>query len=327
MYHLMSHLDLEDGVLYPQGGLITVIDAIERVARAEGVEIRTGAPVSRILTEPTKAGRAIARGVQITTDAGTETLEADVVVSTADLHHTETELIPEAFRTYPQSYWDRATAGPGAVLVYLGVRGELPELHHHTLLFTEDWDRNFSQIFPPKGGATSVPDPASIYVCKPSATDGSVAPDGHENVFILVPIPADPTIGRGGIDGAGDARVEEIADRAIQQISDWAGIPDLAERIVVRRTSGPGDFQADLHSWKGTILGPAHTLRQSAMFRAGNTSARVDGLHYAGGSTIPGIGLPMCLISAEILVKRLRGDVSTGPGAEPLVRTVGRPVV
>ncbi|MDO4135695.1 phytoene desaturase family protein [Clavibacter michiganensis] len=326
MYHLMSHLDLEDGVLYPQGGLITVIDAIERVARAEGVEIRTGSPVSRILTEPTKAGRARARGVQITTDAGTETLEADVVVSTADLHHTETELIPEAFRTYPQAYWDKATAGPGAVLVYLGVKGELPELHHHTLLFTEDWDENFSRIFPPKGGTTSVPDPASIYVCKPSATDPSVAPEGHENVFILVPIPADPTIGRGGVDGAGDARVEEIADRAIQQIGDWAGIPDLAERIVLRRTSGPGDFAADLHSWKGTILGPAHTLTQSAMFRAGNTSKKVDGLHYAGGSTIPGIGLPMCLISAEILVKRLRGDTSTGPGAVPLVRTVGRPV-
>ncbi|OUD87589.1 Dehydrosqualene desaturase [Clavibacter michiganensis subsp. michiganensis] len=141
-----------------------------------------------------------------------------------------------------------------------------------------------------------------------------------------MPIPADPTIGRGGVDGAGDARVEEIADRAIQQIGDWAGIPDLAERIVLRRTSGPGDFAADLHSWKGTILGPAHTLTQSAMFRAGNTSKKVDGLHYAGGSTIPGIGLPMCLISAEILVKRLRGDTSTGPGAVPLVRTVGRPV-
>jgi phytoene dehydrogenase-like protein len=100
------------------------------------------------------------------------------------------------------------------------------------------------------------------------------------------------------------------------------GIPDLAERITVRRTVGPGDFARDLHTWKGTALGPAHTLKQSAFFRAGNVSKKVKGLYYVGGSTIPGIGLPMCLISAEILLKRLRGDTSTGPLPEPLVGTV-----
>jgi phytoene desaturase len=87
---------------------------------------------------------------------------------------------------------------------------------------------------------------------------------------------------------------------------------------VLRRTVGPADFAADLNAWSGTALGPAHTLGQSAMFRVGNTSRRVAGLFYAGGSTIPGIGLPMCLISAELVVKRLRGDTSTGPLREPL---------
>ena len=113
--------------------------------------------------------------------------------------------------------------------------------------------------------------------------------------------------------------IEEIADRAIAQISRWSGAHDLADRIVLRRSVGPADFAGDLNAWKGTALGPAHTLMQSALFRAGNISKKVDGLYYAGSSTIPGIGLPMCLISAEVLLKRVRGDVSTTPLPEPLV--------
>jgi phytoene dehydrogenase-like protein len=135
---------------------------------------------------------------------------------------------------------------------------------------------------------------------------------------VLVPLPADPGLGHGGIDGGGDPAIEALTDRVIAQIADWAGIPYLAERIVLRRSVGPADFVDELNSWKGSALGPAHTLRQSAFFRPGNTSTRVRGLYYAGSSTIPGIGLPMCLISAELVIKRLRGDVSAGPLPEPL---------
>ena len=164
-----------------------------------------------------------------------------------------------------------------------------------------------------------MPVPASLYVCKPSSVDPDVAPEGFENVFVLVPIPADPGIGRGDIDGDGDTRIEALADRIIEQIAQWAGIPDLAKRVTVRRTLGPGNFVEDLHAWRGTALGPAHTLRQSAFFRPGNVSKKVSGLYYVGGSTIPGIGLPMCLISAELIVKRLRGDTSSDQLEEPLV--------
>jgi 1-hydroxy-2-isopentenylcarotenoid 3,4-desaturase len=111
--------------------------------------------------------------------------------------------------------------------------------------------------------------------------------------------------------------VEKVADAAIAQVAAWAGVPDLAERVVARRTVGPGDFAADLNAWSGGMLGPGHTLRQSAFLRARNVSGKVEGLLYAGSSTIPGIGLPMCLISAELVLKRLRGDRSAGPVAEP----------
>jgi phytoene dehydrogenase-like protein len=128
------------------------------------------------------------------------------------------------------------------------------------------------------------------------------------------------------VDGAGDRRVEATADAAIAQVAAWAGIPDLADRIVVRRTVGPKDFAGDLNAWRGGALGPAHTLRQSAFLRGSNASRHVDGLYYAGATTIPGIGLPMCLISAELIVKRLRGDVGSGPLAEPLGQDAAAPL-
>jgi phytoene desaturase len=308
MYHLMSHLDLEGGVLYPEGGFTRLIGVIADLARREGVTIVTDATVTAITT----ADRS-ATGVDYTDAAGaTHHVAADVVVSAADLHHSETTLLPRELQTYPEEYWATKTPGPSALLLYLGVRGDLPQLEHHTLFFARDWRKGFDRIFGPN---PSIPDPASIYVCKPSGIDPGVAPEGHENVFVLVPIPAEPSLGRG-------ADLDAVADRVIAQIADWARIPDLASRIVLRRAVGPQDFVDDLNSWRGTALGPAHTLRQSAMFRAGNRSTKVRGLYFAGGSTIPGIGLPMCLISAEVLVKRLRGDTSTEPLPEPLARTV-----
>ncbi|WP_411719747.1 phytoene desaturase family protein [Mycetocola sp.] len=314
LYHLMSHLDLEDGVYYPRGGFTEVIRSISGLAEAAGVTVTTDATVTAITTAGGR--RARATGVRYTDPAGNDHhVDADVVVSAADLHHTETTLLPESLQSYPESWWADRIPGPGAVLLMLGVEGALPELAHHSLFFTEDWHDNFDRIF---GVPTSIPEPASIYVCRPSATDDTVAPAGAENLFVLVPVPADPGIGSGGEDGNGSPVVEELANTVIAQIATWAGIPDLAERIVVRKTVGPQDFRDDLNSWRGTSLGPAHTLRQSAFLRGKNASAKVAGLYYAGATTVPGIGLPMCLISAELVLKRIRGDLSTGPLPEPL---------
>ncbi|MEJ1155804.1 MULTISPECIES: phytoene desaturase family protein [Microbacterium] len=306
LYHLMSHLDLNEGVLYPRGGFIEVIRAIERLACAQGVEIQTGSRVARIAT-------AGGRATGVVLENGT-TIAADLVVSTADLHHSETELLPPHQQTYPEKWWAKKTPSPGALLLMLGVEGELPELAHHTLLFADAWRSNFDDIF---GANAKIPDPASLYICKPSATDEGVAPAGHENLFVLVPIPADPEIGHGGVDGEGDPRVEAAGDAVIDQISEWCNIPDLKDRVVLRRTVAPGDFASNLNSWRGNSLGLAHTLGQSAIFRPRNASRKLQGLSFAGGSALPGIGLPMCLISAELVVKRLRGDRTAGPVAEP----------
>ncbi len=310
MYHLMTHVDMNVGVFYPMGGFYTIIEAIERLAKKHGAVVHTNSRVTKIATEKGKA-----TGVYV----GEIFYPADVVVGNADLHHIETTLLDAKDQTLPAKWWEDKVPGPSAMLLFLGVKGRLPQLDHHTLLYSDDWAKNFEEVFrtpaeKKKQGATSkVPNPASLYICAPSITDSSVAPEGYENLFVLVPVAADPSLGKGGINGNGDAEFEAAADGIIDQISKWCEIPDLAERIVVRRTMGPQDFATDLNAWSGTALGMAHTLAQSAFFRPTNQSKKVKGLYYAGHHSIPGIGLPMCLIGAELVYKRLINDKSAGP--------------
>lgn len=318
MYHLMSHLDLTDGVQYPLGGFAALVDAMERLVRRAGVRIVTGARVTEICVAPEGVGtgrssplrgrrRGVVTGVAYREADGTPATEpADVVVGAADLHHLQTALLPEPFRA-PEARWKRRDPGPSGVLVCLGVRGKLPQLAHHNLLFTADWTGNFERI----GTGRPLGRETSSYVCMTSATDPGTAPAGDENLFILVPSPALPEWGHGGEDTPqgsrpGSATVERVADRAVEQLAHWAGIPDLGSRIAVRRTYGPGDFVANVNAWRGSLLGPGHTLRQSAMFRPGVRDRRIAGLFYAGSSVRPGIGVPMCLISSEVVRDAIR---------------------
>ena len=299
MYHLMTHVDMNVGVFYPQGGFYTIIQAIERLAKKHGTKVHCNSRVTKIVTENGKA-----TGVMV----GDIFYPAEVVVGNADLHHVETQLLNPEEQTLPQKWWDKHLPGPSAMLLFLGVKGELPQLDHHTLLYTEDWAANFDEVFHKADGKRKVPNPASLYICNPSKTDPNVAPEGYENLFVLVPVSADPSIG-----GRGDEKFEKAADVVIDQIAKWCDIPDLRERIVVRHSMGPRDFVHELNAWQGTALGMAHTLGQSAFFRPANVSKKVKGLYYAGHHSVPGIGLPMCLIGAELVYKRLTGDKSSGP--------------
>lgn len=317
MYHLMTHVDMNVGVFYPMGGFYTIIQAIERIAKAQGVKVHCNSRVTKIVTQKGKpsvdligetfvetGGQPRVTGVMV----GDIFYEADVVVGNADLHHVETQLLKPEEQTLPQKWWDKHEPGPSAMLLFLGVKGELPQLDHHTLLYTDDWGKNFEEVFHKADGKRKVPNPASLYICNPSKTDPTVAPKGYENLFVLVPVAADPSIG-----GRGDEKFEKAADEVIEQIGKWCDIPDLKERIVVRHSMGPRDFVNELNAWQGTALGMAHTLKQSAFFRPANVSKKVKGLYYAGHHSVPGIGLPMCLIGAELVYKRLVGDKSAGP--------------
>jgi len=302
LFSLMSHLDLTDGVRYPRGGMYELIEALHRIAIDEGVEIRTSTTARRIVIEP----NGIASAVELVSG---ELLAADLVVSGADMHHTETQLIEPAHQWQPERTWKKREPGISALLVMAGVKGELPELEHHTLFFTKDWETNFESIV--GKGDLAPPFPASIYAARVSATNPASAPAGYENLVLLVPFPADPEL---GATERSREQMHEAANRYLQQVGDWAGIPDLVERSTIYSVTTPSDFATELNAWRGSALGFEHTLRQSAMFRPANVSSTVPNLLYAGSSTTPGIGMPMCLISAELVAKRLLGAT----GAEPL---------
>lgn len=304
MYKLLSHTDLIAGVAYPQGGYYQLIRKMAELATASGATLRTGCTVTRILTED-----ATVTGVRVTHDGAEETIPAAIVVSTADLHHTETSLLPRRLRSVRS--WSRKDPGISSIVALLGVADPLPTLAHHTLSLSDDWSPDFAAISGKRPGQEFS---RSVYVCKASATDPTLAPEGHSNIFILIPTVADPHIGRGSAyNDAPSPRVEDIVDEVIDIVARRADAPALKTKVEKRFTIGPADFARRYNSWQASSIGLAHTLWQSAFLRGSNASSKVAGLYFAGGTTVPGVGVPLCLISAENVLKRLRGDSTSGP--------------
>jgi phytoene desaturase len=299
LYSIMTHIDFNMGVFYPKGGIYAIVEALTKLMEKYGVTYHTGMPTEQIMVE---GGRTV--GIRL---EGGKEVRADVVVSNADRHHTEMSLTPAEHRAIPEKNWEKKTLAPSAFIMYLGVKGRIPQATHHNLVFSKNWQENFDQIF---GEAKRLPSDPSYYVCAPSVTDATVAPKGQENLFVLVPIPAGAEIS--------DTWAEVYGESILKDMALNMGVTDLKERIIFRRDYSVEDFTKDYNSFQGSALGLAHTLSQTAIFRPNNFSKKLKGLYFVGADTNPGIGMPMCLISAELLLKRLRSDKSAGPLAEPL---------
>jgi phytoene desaturase len=293
LFSLMSYLDFSQGVYYPMGGMYGIVESLRSIGAQRGVTYHLNKPIEAI-----NVAKGKVQGVTLTDG---EQVAADLIVSNADLHYTETKLLPEDARSYPEKYWQKKQAGPSALLIYLGIKGRLPQLEHHNLLFIKDWESNFDDTFKTKKWSN----PASLYVCMPSATDANVAPKGSENIFILIPGPAGQKLDT--------AALSKLANRYVDQFARTIHEPDLRSRIVFQENFGPNEFETEYMAWQATALGPAHTLRQSAFFRPSNRSKKVKNLYYVGAGTQPGIGVPLCLISAELVYKHIVHDASAGP--------------
>ena len=293
LYSLMSHVDLDLGVYYPDGGMTSVVDGIAELGRELGVRYGTGREVTGI--------ERLGDGLLVTTDDGA--VEADRVVSNATPAHTERALLPPGARDHGPDYWESRTYAPSAFLLYLGVEGKLEELEHHTLVLPTDWEPHFESIF----GEPAWPEDPSYYVNVPSATDDSVAPEGHSTVVVLVPIAP-------GLDDGPDVRAR-YREKVLSDLAEHTGV-DLRGRIVVEESACVSEF-AGMGYPNGTALGLAHTLRQTGPFRPGHRSAAMDGLYYAGSFTTPGIGVPMCLIGGEHAADAVREDAARDDGTAP----------
>jgi len=293
LYNLMSHMDFNQGVFYPKGGFYELINALTRIAEKNGARIRTDTEVAEIIVD-----KGTTTGVRL---ADGEVVAADIVISNADMWFTETKLLDRKWQTHPQRYWDKKVMAPSAFIIYLGVNEKLPNLTHHNLLFSEDWRKNFDDIYKNR----QLPAEPSLYVCAPSVTDSSVAPEGKENLFVLVPIASDLKIS--------EELKAEYTEKVLEIIEREMNLPGLREKIEFKRVYTVEDFAADYNSFKGTALGLAHTIWQTAIFRPKNHSKKVKNLFYVGAGTNPGIGTQICLISAELVYKRVHGIKTAEP--------------
>jgi phytoene desaturase len=284
LYSLMSHVDFNLGVWYPMGGMGVVTQALEKLARDLGVEFKFETEVTKIVSENGNVS-------EVQTNKGN--FKADVVVFNGDYHYAETTLLAKADQTYKQSYWDKRTVAPSGFIMFLGLNKKIKNLEHHTLFFDNDWQEHFDGIFE----HPEWPEKPSYYVCAPSKTDPSVAPEGKEAVFILVPVAA-------GLEDSDELR-ESYAKKIITHLEELVG-ESIEDAVDVKRIYTQRDFYADYFAFKGTALGLSHTLLQTAIFRPHHRSKKVQNLFYTGQYTHPGIGMPMTLISSQIVAEQIK---------------------
>lgn len=292
LYNIMSHIDFSMGVYYPRGGIYEIVRALKNIGHKLGVEYFVNAPVKRILT-----GVRRVRGVRLQSG---EEHPADLIVANASIQHVESKLLSAPHRAYSERYWNTRTLAPSALVLYLGLKDKVPGLTHHNLLFAHDWRQNFAEIF----DQPQWPSDPSLYVCAPSVTDPDVAPPGQENLFVLVPTAP-------GL-SATPQQLEELTARIITTLEEHMDIPNLRERIVYQRVFWGRDFAERYNNFRGSALGLAHTIWQTAILRPSNKSKKLKNLFYVGANTNPGIGMPIQLISAELAFKRIIGDKSAG---------------
>jgi phytoene desaturase len=279
----IPHIEARHGCWYPMGGLGRLREAVERVARSTGVEIRTGVDVRAVLADDERVAGVV-------TMAG-ERLDADIVVANTDASHLYADLLPDRRAARRGRRARRSTSG---FVLCLGVRGATPGIGHHNLWFSSNSRREFDQLA--SGELASEP---TVYACVSSVTDPSQAPEGCENWFLLVNTPPGATVGR-------VAYADVVLDRL-----ERAGI-ELRGRIEVTRTMTPHDLADRYRSPGGAIYGTSSDGRRAAFVRPANCGARL-GLYLVGGSSHPGGGLPLVAMSARIVADMV-ADSSTGDG-------------
>jgi phytoene desaturase len=286
VYSLMNHIDFEMGVFYPMGGMTKVFKAFYDIAKKNGVKFIFNTPVNKILVENKKA-------IGVSTTKGKHMV--DIVVSNADYQFTEMQLLDKKHRQFSEKYWSSRTMAPSGFILYLGIKKQFKELVHHNLFFAKQWKESFEAIF--KG--QKLPQSPSYYICAPSKTDPSVAPKGCENLFVLVPTATNLTLD--------EKTIKNYRDKIIKHITVTMKTKGLEENIVFERIFTGHDFSSIYNAYKGTALGLAQNLTQTAVFRPKTKSVKLNNLYYTGANTNPGIGVPMCLISSQIVYKRIHG--------------------
>lgn len=284
LYSLMNYADIVGGTWYPEGGMFSIVKAMQSLAEELGVIFKFGEAAEEIIIENGKAKK-------LRTNAGL--YEADAIISGADYQFTESHLLPRQYRTYDDVYWDKKVLAPSCLLYYVGLNKKLQNVLHHSLFFDVPFDQHAGEIY----SHPQWPKNPLFYLSVPSKTDNTVAPPGCENLMILIPVAS-------GLTGDTEEVREQYFQQVIQRLEKHTG-QTVSDAIVFKKTFSVSDFVAEYNSYKGNAYGLANTLRQTAVFKPSCRSKKVSNLFYTGQFTVPGPGVPPSLISGEVVSKQL----------------------
>jgi len=283
LYSLMNYAGYVLGTWYPMGGFYQLVLGMKKVAEDQGVIFHFNHNVEEIIAE-----NGIAKGIIV----NGELLEFDAIIASSDYHHTET-LLNSELRNYEEKYWETRTLAPSCLIYYLGFKEILPDLKHHTLFFENDLDEHVHSIYQEK----KWPENPLFYVCCPSKTDAGVAPKGHENIFLLMPLAA-------GLNDQEHIREQYFQDM-IKRLEKHTGVRDLSSKIDYKRSYCVNDFISDYNAYGGNAYGLANTRLQTAVLKPGIRNKHLSNLFYTGQLTVPGPGVPPSIISGKIVAKEL----------------------
>ncbi|MEY8847256.1 phytoene desaturase family protein [Psychroserpens sp. XS_ASV72] len=276
-YSFMNYADFGLGTWHPRGGMYEVIKAMASLAKELGVSINTNSPVGRINIEANNVSTLTING---------EYKECDIVLSGADYHHTET-LLHTSYRQYSEAYWSKKTFAPSSLLFYVGFDKKLNNIEHHNLFFDTNFETHAEDIYDhPKW-----PDDPLFYANFPSVTDASMAPNGCETGFFLIPIAP-------GIEDTDEIRAQyfDIIMSRFERLTEQ----NVKNNIIFKESYCVKDFIKDYNSYKGNAYGMANTLSQTAFLRPKLKSKKVNNLYFTGQLTVPGPGVPPSLISGKL---------------------------
>ncbi len=277
-YSFMNFADFGLGTWHPKGGMYEVIKAMEQLARELGVTIHTNSPVNKIIVLDDTVHGVYSNGANT---------NSDVVVSGADYHHSET-LLDENHRQYSERYWSKKTFAPSSLLFYMGFNKKLKNVGHHNLFFDTDFEKHVEEIY----DTPKWPSEPLFYANFPSVTDQTMAPDGCEAGFFLVPIAP-------GLEDTSQLRTQYfdiVMDRFSKRTNQ-----DVKNSIIFKESLCVNDFIKQYNSYKGNAYGMANTLSQTAFLRPNLKSKKVKNLFFTGQLTVPGPGVPPSLISGKLV--------------------------
>ncbi len=289
LFSMLPAAELSEGSLFPAGGMHRIVEVLQEKALDLGVDIRCNCEVKSIIT-----GKRCVKGVQLE-DGSIH--EADIVVANADLPYVYKELLPPGRKS---RRLERKSYSCSAIVFHWGLDKQYPQLGHHNVLLSADYKKGLEAIFE----KNSMSDEPSFYVHTPARTDPTAAPSGQESMTIIIPV--------GHLDDSNKERWQELRqsgrDYVIARLKKQ-GLTDIEQHIKFEICYLPQTWQSVLHVCKGSVFGSInHNIFQMGYFRPHNKHARYKNLYFAGGSTHPGNGVPLVLLSAKLCSQRILND-------------------